>query len=167
MAFKEFREFLDCLEEQDLLRRVKKSVDWNLEIGAVMHEVHQKQGPAVLFENVKGADYPLLCGAMGTVERYCMAMGVPADQRALQKYVMNAYQQPLAPEVVEKAPCQQNVLTGDEIDLSRFPTPFWHPLDGGRFIGTLGVVITEDPETGLRNAAIYREQVLEKDTSCR
>lgn len=163
MAFTELREFLDCLEEQDLLRRVRKPVDWNLEIGAVMHQVHRRAGPAVIFENVKDADYPLLCGAMGTVERYCLAMGVPPDQRALQQYVMSAFQRPLPPEAVATAPCQQHVIEGPDIDLSRFPTPFWHPLDGGRFIGTLGVVLTEDPETGLRNAAIYREQVLDRD----
>ena len=73
--FTELRAFLDYLEERDLLRRVRKPVDWDLEIGAVMHEVHRTAGPAVIFESVKDADYPLLCGAM-VLQKY-RAMGKP------------------------------------------------------------------------------------------
>ena len=60
-------------------------------------------------------------------------------------------------------PVEGREATGKEIDLYRFPTPHWHPLDGGRFIGTLGVVIAKDPETGKGNTGIYREQILDRD----
>ncbi len=161
--FADLRSFLDSLETRGQLKRVAKQVDWDLEIGTVMHEVHQRRGPAVLFERVKDADFPLLCGALGSMERYAMAINAPSDPSGLQAHVLHAYQHPLPPVTVDRAPCQEHVLQGGDIDLGRFPSPFWHPLDGGRFIGTLGVVITEDPDTGLRNAALYREQVVGKD----
>jgi 4-hydroxy-3-polyprenylbenzoate decarboxylase len=163
MPVHDLRGFIATLEERDLLRRVRKEVDWHLEVGTVMHEVHQRHGPAILFENVKDSDYPLLCGALGTLERYALALGMPNDPRAMQAQVMEALRQPLPPVALGSGPCQENVLQGSDIDLERFPSPFWHPLDGGRFIGTLGVVIVEDPDTGQRNAALYREQVLGRD----
>jgi UbiD family decarboxylase len=162
-VFEDLRHFLDCLEERDLLSRVSKEVDPHLEIGTIMYEVHRRGGPAVLFENVKGCDYPLLSGALGTLERYTLALGLPNEPRLLQDKAMEAMRKPLPPVVVDQAPCQENVLQGAEVDISQFPAPFWHPLDGGQFIGTLGVVITQDPDSGARNAAVYREQVLGRD----
>jgi len=162
MAFDDLRSFIRCLEENDLIRHVRKEVDWNLEIGAVVHETFQRHGPALLFDNVKDSDYPLLAGALMTTERLGLALGTPNDCRAMQKKGFEALMHPLEPELISDGACQQNVVTGDDIDLARFPTPFWHPLDGGRFIGTLGVVITKDPDTGAQNAALYRQQVLGK-----
>ena len=52
---------------------------------------------------------------------------------------------------------------GDKIDLLKFPVPFWHSRDGGRFIGTLASAITKDPDTGWLNVGNYRLQVLEKN----
>jgi 4-hydroxy-3-polyprenylbenzoate decarboxylase len=163
MPFQDLREFVRALEERDLLRRVTCEVDWDLEIGAIAHHLFKTGGRAALFERVKDADYPLLCGAIATIERYALGLGLPNDYRALQAEMMHAFTHRIPPVRVASGPCQENVLQGGDIDLYRFPTPLWHPKDGGRFIGTLGVVITRDPDTGKQNAGIYREMILERD----
>ena len=61
------------------------------------------------------------------------------------------------------APCKENILSGDDIDLFKFPVPQWYPLDGGRFIGTAHFIISKDPETGWVNLGTYRSQLLGKD----
>jgi UbiD family decarboxylase len=61
------------------------------------------------------------------------------------------------------APCKQNILTGDDVDLYKFPVPKWYPLDGGRYFGTAHFIISKDPETGWVNLGTYRSQLLGKD----
>lgn len=163
MAFQDLREFIAELERRGLLRRVEKEVNWYLEIGAIMKRVSDMGGPAVLFERVKGSAIPLLSGAMGTYERYGVGIGCPNNLRSILAKIMGAIGNPTAPILVGRGVCQENVLLGKDIDLYGFPAPHWHPLDGGRFIGTLGAVVTKDPETGQRNVGIYREQILDRD----
>ncbi|HLY64898.1 MAG TPA: UbiD family decarboxylase [Chloroflexota bacterium] len=160
MAFDDLRSFLDCLESRGALRRVSKEVDGDLELGAIMHEVHRRGGPAVLFERISGCDYAMVSGAIGSPEHLALALGLPNDPRLLQQKGMDAMRHPLPPLEVDSGASQEYLISGADVDLSRFPAPFWHPLDGGRYIGTFGVVITQDPETGARNAAVYREQVV-------
>jgi UbiD family decarboxylase len=151
------------LEERRLLRRVAAEVDWDLEIGAIQRRVFDREGPALLFERVRGHDTPLVSGVLGTPERYALGIGCPPDLRSIILRVRDATRGPIAPVVVGRGPCQEHVETEGEIDVRRFPTPKWHALDGGRYIGTLGLVVTKDPETGARNMGIYREQILGPD----
>jgi 4-hydroxy-3-polyprenylbenzoate decarboxylase len=120
----------------------------------------------VLFENVRDGKFPLLCNAMGTLGRYALALGLPADHRALLERVTRAFQHPLPSVEVDRGVCQENVIPAADVDLWSFPTPRWHELDGGRYIGTMGVVIARDPDTGRGNAAIYREQIVDRDKTC-
>ncbi len=69
---------------------------------------------------------------------------------------------PIPPVEVKKGPVLENVLRDQEVDLTRFPAPIWHPLDGGRYIGTASVNIMRDPDTGAINAGTYRNQVFDK-----
>ncbi|HLY65685.1 MAG TPA: UbiD family decarboxylase, partial [Chloroflexota bacterium] len=158
--FNDLRSFMHALEERDLLQHVNREVDPNLEIGTIMHEVHRQNGPAILFERVKGCDHPLASGLLGTAEHLALALDTPTELRELQASIITAVQKPVSPVVVGYAPCQENVTQGGDIDIGRIPAPIWHSADGGKYIGTLGVVITQDPDTGMRNAAVYREQVL-------
>ena len=67
------------------------------------------------------------------------------------------------PKTVGKAPCQEVVLTGDDIDLTKLPILTCWPEDGGPFI-TLPLVFTHDPNTGKRNVGMYRAQLYDKNT---
>src|SRR3989304_919178 len=160
MAYKDLREFIKKLEDEGELHRIKKEVDWNIELGTVMRKVFDLRGPAVLFEKVKGSNITFLSGAMDTYKRYALGIGESSqDLRSLLKRVLDATKNPIKPVLVKDGVCKENVEKGKDIDLYKFPVPKWHELDGGRFIGTLGVVITRDPEPGVRNGGTYGQKL--------
>ncbi len=73
-------------------------------------------------------------------------------------------QKPIPHEIVEDGPIFENILTGDAIDVTKFPSPVWHELDGGRYIGTGTYSITRDPEENWLNAGAYRAMVHDKNS---
>lgn len=162
MPYQDLREFLSILKGAGQLHSISSEVNWDLEIGAIMRKVFDTQGLAVLFEKVKGSRFRMLSGILGTYGRYAMSIGSEPSLDAIIKKMALAAENPLAPIMVRTGSCQDHIERGDEIDLFKFPTPRWHRLDGGRYIGTLGLVICKDPQTGIRNTGIYREQILDK-----
>ncbi|CAM3842028.1 menaquinone biosynthesis decarboxylase [Deinococcus frigens] len=183
MAFPDIQSFMRLLEERGELLRVSAPVSHELEITEIADRLVKSGGPAVLFENVRGSEFPVVIGLMGTRERTALALGVSdlddlaAKVRALidlggggsklgllsnvtkLKDAMN-----LPPKRVRTGPVQDVVWRGDEVDLSRLPILNCWPLDGGPFV-TLPLVITRDPETGERNMGMYRMQVMGKNTT--
>lgn len=159
MPYTDLREFIARLEKEGELVRVRAQVDPYLEIGAIMRKVFDRRGKAILFENVKGHQIPLICGAMDTYKRYALGVECEPHPRAIVQKTLQAIRNPIPPIIVGNAPCQEVVLTGAEVDLGKLPVPHWNFSDGGKYLGTLGVVIVKDPETGLRNMGIYREQI--------
>ncbi|HLY67745.1 MAG TPA: UbiD family decarboxylase, partial [Chloroflexota bacterium] len=166
MACEDLREHISCLKQHDLIRTVSQQVDWELEIGTIMSQIERTGGPAVLFENVKDSAMPLACSTMGSVDRYALGLGMPRDLRILLNQMSQAFRTPIEPVVIESGPCQENVRKGDQINLHELPTPRWHVRDGGRYLGTLGILITKDPETGQTNSSIYRQQIVDRDKTC-
>jgi UbiD family decarboxylase len=145
------------LEAEGLLKRIKVEVDGNCEMGAITRRVFDQRGPALLFENVKKSSHPYVVGLMDTYERYATGIGCPSgDVGAILDKVFEATRNTIPPVIVQDGPCQEIINTGNEINLDRFAAPLWHEKDGGPYLGTLGLVITKDPETGIRNAGIYR-----------
>ena len=67
-------------------------------------------------------------------------------------------------EIVADGPVLENVLTGADVDVTKFPAPVWHEKDGGRYIGTGTFSITRDPEENWLNAGAYRAQVHSRTT---
>src|SRR4051794_23316863 len=160
----DLREFIQRTETTGELLRMK-GVDWNLEMGTLAEIVNQKQGitaPAILFEDVPG--YPkgfrVLSGATNSMRRLALTMGFPVPSHSLD--AVRSYRdrmktrEPIAPRVVKKGPILENVLRDEEVDLLKFPVPFLHELDGGRYIGTDDLVIMRDPDEGWVNCATYR-----------
>ncbi|MFC1580979.1 UbiD family decarboxylase domain-containing protein, partial [Thermodesulfobacteriota bacterium] len=149
---KDMRGFISKAEEVGILKRVKPEVDWDLELSHIAKLNEEKQGPALLFENVKDYDSPVITSVCTTVERLALIMGQPLDSTLVDLYVAWAKlgENLTPPEWVEssEAPCKENIMMGDEVDLFKFPVPKWYPLDGGRFYGTAHFIITKDPETG-------------------
>ena len=181
--FPDIQSFMRVLEERGELLRVREPVSRDLEITEISDRLVKKGGPAVLFENVVGSDYPVVMGLMGTRERMALAVGVNDLDELAQKIralidlggggsrfgllsnlpklrdAMN-----LPPRRVKTAPVQEVVWRGDEVDLSKIPVLKCWPEDGGPFV-TLPLVITKDPETGERNMGMYRMQVMSKNTT--
>jgi UbiD family decarboxylase len=161
MAYHDLRAFLERLEEEGELARVKVEVDPQYEIGAICRRVLDARGPALLFEKPGKSPFPLATDLLATRRRYAMALETE-PHHLLDEWVKRTAQ-PLRPTLVSSGPCKENILKDEEVDLFRFPIPVWNALDGGPFI-TLPIHITRDPETGESNAAVYRCQVHDRHT---
>jgi phenyl-phosphate phosphatase/carboxylase subunit alpha len=160
MAFSDLRDFISTLDRLGELARIKREVDWDMELGAISRRNFEQSGPAILFEKIK--DYPsgyaILNGPVATWRRVAIAMGLPPDTPIRKIYA--AYEErrdkKIAPTVVKAAPCQENVMIGSDVDVYRLPAPMVHDGDGGRYIATWDIIITKDPETGWTNWGMYR-----------
>ena len=186
MAFYDLGEFINALESRGMLKRIKTPVDCNLEITEITDRVSKMEGKknvALLFENVKGYDMPVLMNAFGSMERLALAFGVndieeiPNELREILRLPYISLQNkmdlihiiPTAkrainfPKYVKKAPCQEVVIT-DNPTLDKFPILKCWPQDGGPFI-TLPLVFTRNPKTGKRNVGMYRLQKYDGQTT--
>jgi 4-hydroxy-3-polyprenylbenzoate decarboxylase len=182
MGYQNLQEFIARLEQAGELVRLKEPVSPYLEITEVTDRVCKQGGPALLFEEVPGYAMPVLMNAFGSMRRICLALEVEslddiagellgfmeAEANTLIKKLKLipklARLGRMFPKEVSKAPCQEVVLTGDDIDLGQLPVLTCWPEDGGPFI-TLPVVITHHPETGKRNVGMYRLQVYDARTT--
>ena len=164
---KDMRDFVNEASEKGLCKRITAEVDWNLELSHIAKLNEEASGPALLFENVKDYSTPVITSVCTTTERLALIMGQPLDSTLVNLYDAWAKlgENLIPPKFVDKAsaPCKENILTGDQIDLYKFPVPHWYPMDGGRYIGTAHFFITKDPESGWVNLGTYRAQLLGKD----
>ena len=182
MSFQSLREFIDLLEKKDHLKRISVEVDPVLEITEIADRAVKNGGPALLFENVKGASCPLLINAFAGYDRMSWALGVsnfdevaqqlldllPSDVPKTLKEKFGALNKlynigKFQPKEVAKAPCQEIVRT-DDFGLDYFPILKCWPGDGGKFV-TLPLVITKDPESGRQNIGMYRLQAFDSKTT--
>jgi 4-hydroxy-3-polyprenylbenzoate decarboxylase len=163
---KDIRDFIARCEEEEMLHRIKAEVDWDLELSHIAKLNEERRGPALLFENVKGYASPVLTSACTTTERLALIMGM--DRKSTLVDIMrewvNKGGNKIPPKWVESGPCKENVMKGNEVDLTKFPAPKFYPLDGGRYFGTAHFVITKDPDTGWVNLGTYRLQLLDEST---
>lgn len=163
MPYRDLREFLEVLERHGRLHRVRREVEKEWEISAVCRKVFQKipsdRRPAVLFERVKGHTVPMVAGILGG-SRHIYAMALETDIAGILDKWDQAQQNPVAPTLVATGPCKENVVKGDNVDLTALlPVPIWTVgEDPGPYI-TSPYVFTKDPETGVRNVGTYRVQL--------
>ncbi|NIN67714.1 MAG: phenylphosphate carboxylase subunit beta [Anaerolineae bacterium] len=167
MADRDLRDFLAKLEEAGQLKRITAEVDWNLELSHVAKVNEERNGPALLFENVKGYNSPVFISALSTTERLALALDMPTNWgiSQLAREWVNRTQEELPPNWVDTGPCKENIDTGKDVDLYKFPAPWFYEQDGGRYIGTFVSVITKDPDSDWINAGTYRMQMLDKKTT--
>ncbi len=162
---KDMRDFISKAEEKGILHRIKAEVDWDLELSHIAKINEEKQGPALLFENVKDYDSPVITSVCTTTERLALIMGESLDSSLvdLMRVWVEKNENKIPPKWVDSGPCKENIMMGDEVDLFKFPAPKFYPLDGGRFFGTAHFVVTKDPDTGWVNLGTYRLQLLDKN----
>jgi len=163
MPYKDMREFIKKLEDEGELIRVKAEVDWDQELSAIFVRACKEKNRAILFEKVKGSEFPCLIGQLTSQKRIELAL--EKDGKQLDDEIENLLNIPrndFPPKIVKSGSCQEIVLTGNDVDILKFPIPKFAPKEGGRYI-TAGVSISKDPETGARNAGIYRMMVRGKN----
>ncbi|HBY92669.1 MAG: UbiD family decarboxylase [Ardenticatenaceae bacterium] len=169
MPYQDLRHFLARLETEGQLARICKQVDWNQEIGHVAKLNEQKSGPALLFENVK--DYPgqsVLTSLLTTKERVALALDIPPEASLLdisRAWVERIQGVRIPPKLLETAPCQENVVTGDAVNLYDMAAPWYYPKDGGRYIGTASFLLSRNLETGRINLGTYRVMIIDEKTA--
>jgi UbiD family decarboxylase len=157
----DLRSFIELLAEQGELAKIKSKVALDQEIGAVCLRNLRTGGPGLLFEQVGDGFGSLAVDLLASRQRYALALGVEVEQLAAEWN--RRTKELLPPLLVEHGACQQNVLLGDKVDLTRLPVPIWNALDGGPYV-TLGCHISKDPDDQSRNVGIYRNQVHDRNT---
>jgi len=181
LKYKDLRDFIQTLEKQGELKRISMTVDPDLEMTEICDRTLRAGGPALLFENPKGYDYPVLANLFGTPKRVAMGMGEedvaslrevgkllamlkePEPPKGMKdaweklpifKQVLN-----MGPKTVRSAPCQAHVIEGDDVDLSKIPVQRCWPGDAAPLV-TWPLVITRGPYKQRQNLGIYRQQVI-------
>lgn len=181
MKYKDLREFLVQLESKGELKRVATEISPYLEMTEICDRLLKSEGPAVIFENPKGHNIPVLGNLFGTPKRVAMGMGQESvealrevgkllaylrepdppkglkdtwDKLPILKQVLN-----MAPKVLTSAPCQDIVWEEKDVDLYKFPIQTCWPEDIGPLI-TWGLTITRGPKKTRQNLGIYRQQVI-------
>jgi len=169
----EFKDLRDWIGQADSMGELKtlKGCDWNLEIGAITELVMRRDdGPAVLFDEIKGypKGYRLLANSLSTRNRIGLTLNIPPGESKME--FVNSWREkykkikPIPPKVVKAPPVLENVYEEKDIDLFKFPTPKWHEHDGGRYIGTGSIDITQDPDEGWINWGTYRVMIHDENT---
>jgi len=179
--YKDLRDFIQALEKAGELKRISHPVDPNLEITEICDRTLKAGGPALLFENPVGYDIPVLGNLFGTPRRVAMAMGQdetsslrdvgkllaflkepepPAGWKdLLQKAPKFKNALYLSPKNISKPACQQVVIEGDDVDLTKLPIQTCWPGDAAPLV-TWPLVITRGPNKDRQNLGIYRMQLL-------
>jgi len=182
--YRDLRDFMAQLEAAGELRRIAAPVSPHLEMTALADRVLRAGGPALLFENPSGYRLPVLANLFGTPQRVARALGVAGlpEIRAFGE-VLASLKEPepprgmkdlwgrrelvktlwsMAPSNVRRPPCQELVVEGDEVDLSRLPIQHCWPGDVAPLV-TWGLTITRGPHKRRQNLGIYRQQVIGKN----
>ncbi len=171
MAVEDLREWIERIDEMGELTRVD-GADPHLELGGLV-DLYQwdMENPALLFDKIKGypEGYRLLANVLTSLKRVCLSLDMPTD--LTRKQVVATWRdrlqalKPIPPELVEDGPVLENQQRGDDVDIMKFPAPFWHSEDGGPYIGTGNIVVMRDPDTGWINAGTYRVQAHDAKTA--
>ena len=184
LKYSDLREFIAFLEQRGELVRIKREVDPNLEMTEISDRTLRAKGPALLFENPKGYDTPVLCNLFGTPDRVAMGMGQenvsalrdvgtllaflkePEPPKGLRdlwekrhdfKQVLN-----MPVKQIKNPPCQEIVIEGDDVDLDKLPIQTCWPGDKAPLV-TWALAITRGPEKERQNLGIYRMQKIGKN----
>ncbi len=184
MKYRDLRDFIAQLEAQGELKRITQPISTYLEMTEIADRTLRAGGPALLFENPKGYDIPVLANLFGTPKRVAMGMGQsdvselrevgkllaflkePEPPKGIKEALgqLPVFKQVLnmPPKVVKKAPCQEVVLSGDDVDLTKLPIQHCWPGDAAPLI-TWGLTVTKGPYKKRQNLGIYRQQLLGKN----
>ncbi len=181
MKYQDLRDFIAQLEQRGELKRIRQEIDPYLEMTEIADRTLKAGGPALLFENVKGHSMPVLANLFGTPDRVARGMGQESVEAlrdvgkllaflkepeppkgfrdALNLLPMYKKVLSMSPKVLKKAPCQEVVMTGDDVDLTSLPIQHCWPGDVAPLI-TWGLTVTRGPNKERQNLGIYRQQLL-------
>jgi UbiD family decarboxylase len=168
VGYNDLREWLQETDKMGELQTIE-GAHWDKEIGCIGDIMAERNGPALLFDKIPG--YPdgfrVLGNAFLSNKRTASLLGIPGNLSSVQ--MVDAWRKRLKtvkavpPVTVKTGPVMENFISGQDVDLYKFPTPIWHEQDKGRFIGTGCAVISQDPDNGWINLGTYRCQIFDKN----
>ncbi|MDP2645176.1 MAG: UbiD family decarboxylase [Desulfobacterales bacterium] len=165
VQYRDLRQYLQLLEQAGLLKRVTAPVDLKHEIGAICARSLDRKGPGLLFENIKGYEgKPLVSNIIYSVEQLAIAFNTDPDIDKIYAIIVDGHRNPLPSITLGTGPCKEEIQYGDQIDLCEIPTPWWHELDGGQYLGTSSGIVTRDADTGILNMGTYRCMIADRKT---
>ncbi|KAM3542850.1 hypothetical protein ARSEF1564_004231 [Beauveria bassiana] len=171
-----FRNYVEALREDGDLVDIDSPVDPILEAGAITRLVNETDDRAPLFNNVVGAssNFFRILGAPNSLRKGKNRYGRLARHLALpptsgmrdiiDKMLVADQLEPIEPTIVQKGPCKENSIEGDEIDLQALPAPLIHEHDGGHYIQTYGMHVVRSPDGKWTNWSIARAMICGKRT---
>ena len=168
---KDLHSYLAFIEENcpEHIYHVTREVNPEFEATAIIAKLEkEKRFPIVVFHNIKGANMPVVINIHADFQRLAMAIGLPPDTKIKEFTEEYAKREaaPIEPVLVssKEAPVQEVVWEGKDVDLYKLPLLKYHGKDAGHYI-TAGYEIMVDPDTGVRNAGIYRLMLQKKNAS--
>ncbi|MEK7783184.1 MAG: UbiD family decarboxylase [Candidatus Binatota bacterium] len=167
-VFDDLRQFIEAAKKVGEWREIKNA-NWDLEIGALIEATAEliPQPPLLIFDEIKGypAGFRVLGLSFAAYKRVALALGLPPDRSKLELVRLSSRKihsaKPIPPKEIARPPVMENVMTGAQVDLLKFPALRSHEGDGGRYLGTGDVVINADPESSFINMGTYRMQLHE------
>ena len=169
MASRDLRSWMGQLEAAGEFKKISIEVDWNEEISEIIRRVYVKNGPALLFDNIKDyKDTPgtkVFVNGLGARSRMNLMLNLPKDTPVTEmiQTIRQRTKSPIKPRHVKTGPVKENIVKGKDIDLFKFPVPKWHADDAGRYVNTFYSAVTRDPDTGRLNCGIYRGMISSKN----
>jgi 4-hydroxy-3-polyprenylbenzoate decarboxylase len=136
-GYEDMREYMAALEQAGLLDHVTAGVDLRWEIGAIAARSLEQGGPALVFENVKGyPGMPLVVNLVSNNKQLGLAFGTDAEEAKIYEKLVQGMRNRIPSRIVQTGPVKEEVQRGEDVDLYKFPTPWWHEHDGGQYIAT-------------------------------
>jgi 2,5-furandicarboxylate decarboxylase 1 len=156
VPYQDLRAFLSVLKQSGEIVDIARPISLKYEVGKALAKTSAVDGPALMFNKTE-SEFALAAGLYGNRKRALIAF--EATEATIHDRVIKAIDNPIGPiDFVGSPPCQEVVLTGDDIDLTKLPVPIYSPKDGGPYI-TSGIVVSEDPDTGIPDIGNYRFQL--------
>ena len=157
---KDLRTFLEVLEKNNLLESVDKEVDWKYEIGSVLATLEANGQKSVIFNKVKEKEFSVCGNILASMDGIALALG--CEKNEITDFLGECLEKPIKPRIVQNAACQENIITGEDVDLGKIPVPIHAPKDGGPII-TSGVVVSRSLNDPTQNLSFQRMHVKGKN----
>jgi UbiD family decarboxylase len=165
MIARDLREWLDQLDSEGNLLRIKEELNLEPDIGALGKAVCDLQGPGILAENISGYNTQLCIGLSASFKRSAMALGLPREasfKEIKEKWRSTFDKYPVKSKIVKDAPCKENIVLEEDVNLFQFPVPRLNTNDSSFYL-TKTTCITRDPDSDWVNVGMYRMMILDRN----
>lgn len=169
--YHDLREYMEACAKAGELVTINREVDWNLEAGAIARRITEIGAPMAHMTKLRGTQEgfsvlasPISKGWRNDFSRVSIALGLDPDTsfQTLMGEFIGRMKNPIRPLQVASGPCKENILKGADINLFKFPAPYLHEGDGGRYLDTFGVTACKDPDSAWVNWGVYRHMIHRK-----